>query len=147
MKKWKVASRKSRKIGNFHDFRVTNSTKFSPWRWKLSKKSRSHDSESTFYQFYSHKTKIYKKFWKSEKLLDKKVEKSEIFMILSHEKVPIFDFRHGNFWENNVSTSQKTLFFNPNQLKKIRKKISKSRDESFLKKSSSHVSESTFYQF
>ena len=45
------------------------------------KKLRSHVSESTFYQFYSHKTNIYKKFWKSEKLLANKVEKSEIFTI------------------------------------------------------------------
>jgi len=116
---WKVKScePKKSKIEKFHGFYVTNSTEFSPWRWKLSKKSCSHVSESLFYQFYSLKTKIKRKFWESEKMRAEKVEKvekSEIFFILSHEKVPIFYFKHENFWENLVCMSQKTLFLWPN---------------------------------
>ena len=62
-----------------------------------SKKSRSHVSESTFNQFFSHKTKIYKKFWKSDKLRAKKVEKSEIFMIFELQTVPKFRLGDENF--------------------------------------------------
>ena len=61
------------------------------------KKSRSHVSESTFYQFYSLKSKFYKKFWKSEKLRAEKVEKSEIFMIFEFQTLPIFRLGDKNF--------------------------------------------------
>ena len=132
LRKWKVASRKVEKSEILMIFELQTVPIFRLGDENFMKKSSSYVSESTFYPFYSLKTKIYKKFWKSEKLRAEKVEKSKIFMILSNEKVPIFDFRHGIFWENNVCTSQKTVFLNPNQLKKIRKKISKSRKQHMI---------------
>ena len=70
-----------------------------------------------FNQFYSQKTKIYKKFWKSEKLRAEKVEKSEIFMIFELQTVPNFRLGDENFWKNHVLMSQKAFVINSINIK------------------------------
>ena len=51
-------------------------------------------------------------FCKSEKLLAKKVEKSEIFMIFELQTVPNFRLGDENYQKNHVPRSQKALLVN-----------------------------------
>ena len=111
------------KIGKFHDFWVTNSSKFSPWRWKHSKKSCSHVSESTFYLFYSLKTKYLKKFFESEKLWAEKVENRKFPWFLCYKQYRIFALEMKTFEKILFPCLRKHIYQFYSLTTKIKKKV------------------------